>query len=167
MIKPKGFRCWAFPKGKQTLGESLQETAIRETLEEVGYTVPELSNAVYIDVDRSEMGAGMARLYVVHNVNWSFPFHTRCKGEVDKISWIPVVPNPTRTLSSLAASVWPELLDHLSTLTQQQKADDQKVVPHREKNPNPNPKANPYPNPNPNQNQSLPISLSIQHRHPR
>jgi len=37
LVSKKGGRVWAFPKGRVDKGESLQETAVREVLEETGH----------------------------------------------------------------------------------------------------------------------------------
>ena len=48
---------WAFPKGHAEAGESIEQTALRETLEETGYQVEiikRLKDIVYIDGETNE-----------------------------------------------------------------------------------------------------------------
>lgn len=104
---------FGFPKGKVNRGESLMEAAVRETSEEVGYTVrhPPLSEA-------EGWSIGKATFFpIVEHIPMDFPFRPKTRGEIDSVCWIPVVPLPKLAthgirLTNMAAAAWPHVVRH-------------------------------------------------------
>lgn len=104
-----------FPKGKVNRGERLEDAAVRETYEEVGL-------AVSAPAGHDGWAVGRARFYPVRvDVPFDFKFAPRCRGEIEAVTWVPIVPLSELTrnsirLTRLASLLWPRLLDHVRLL---------------------------------------------------
>lgn len=85
MIRPKRCAAWTMPKGKAKKGESMWQTATRETFEEVGYQV-EKSHTNYKCIELKHRRS-KCTLYVIPGVPSNFKFQTFTRGEVDEIGW--------------------------------------------------------------------------------
>lgn len=93
---------WGFPGGAQELGESLVRCAIRECLEETGYTIA-LDRLVCVDSDPLQ---GACVYYATHRrtvqyTNLTFLAHVvsgtlRCSPESRQVCWVPgdTLPQP-------------------------------------------------------------------------
>lgn len=105
---------WSFPKGHQELGETDVETAIRETIEEVGLNVEIINQTPVITSHPIHNGAAIKDIYL---------FLAKFKGgevrpqpnEVDTCQWINV--DETRKyLTDHYQKVWSELKLRLSNI---------------------------------------------------
>ncbi|KAI0735144.1 DCP2-domain-containing protein [Earliella scabrosa] len=84
---------WGFPKGKINEQEPRHRCAIREVLEETGYNlegqlVPE--NVITMSIKDQSIS-----LYIVPGVPEDFPFQTKTRKEISKISWFRLSDLPT------------------------------------------------------------------------
>lgn len=95
---------WEFPGGKVEPGESTEESAVREVLEEVGVNAVELTPW---QVYEHEFSTKRVRLHWFHVHRWSGEPHGR---EGQKIAWVdpqaptvaPLLPSNARALAALA-----------------------------------------------------------------
>ncbi|KAI0788421.1 Dcp2, box A domain-containing protein [Abortiporus biennis] len=89
----KATSAWSFPKGKINEQEPRSRCAIREVLEETGYDLDEqidLENVVEVSIKEQSIS-----LFIVPNVPEDFPFKTRTRKEISKISWFKLTDLPT------------------------------------------------------------------------
>jgi hypothetical protein len=110
-----------FPRGKMEPEDknSLEATASREAWQEIGFLI-DPHKLAHPDWPRYEIprpNESTVHLFVVPNIRWDHPFQTRCRNEVERILWAPIVPNvDTQNLSSLVVTCWQHLLDYTATL---------------------------------------------------
>jgi mRNA-decapping enzyme subunit 2 len=89
----KATSAWSFPKGKINEMEERSACAVREVLEETGYDLTgqiNLSNVVELSIRDQSLS-----LFIVPNVPEDFPFETRTRKEISKISWYKLSNLPT------------------------------------------------------------------------
>ncbi|CAL1695772.1 unnamed protein product [Somion occarium] len=89
----KSTSAWSFPKGKINEQEPRHRCAVREVLEETGFDLGECINpedAVEVSIREQTIA-----LYIVPNVPESYPFETRTRKEISKISWFKLTDLPT------------------------------------------------------------------------
>lgn len=79
-------RNWFFPAGKQELGESEHESAIREVAEEVGYTAAHDKTALEWVSDRSKKHYFL----VFRSVPTAFRFRPKLRHEIGAVRWVPL-----------------------------------------------------------------------------
>ncbi|KAK9364920.1 Dcp2, box A domain-containing protein [Lipomyces kononenkoae] len=84
---------WGFPKGKINQGESDEDCAVREVVEETGYDVSALlKKQDYIELTMREQ---QVRLYVVVGVPMDTVFRPQTRKEISKIEWFSLNSLPT------------------------------------------------------------------------
>ncbi|TBU35269.1 DCP2-domain-containing protein [Dichomitus squalens] len=84
---------WGFPKGKINEQEPKHRCAIREVLEETGYDLEEQldpDNVLQMSIKEQSIS-----LYIVPGVPEDYPFKTRTRKEISKISWFRLSELPT------------------------------------------------------------------------
>ncbi|KAI0756963.1 Dcp2, box A domain-containing protein [Daedaleopsis nitida] len=84
---------WGFPKGKINEQEPTHRCAIREVLEETGYNLEDQldpENVIQVSIREQSIS-----LYVVPGVPEDFPFETKTRKEISKISWFRLSDLPT------------------------------------------------------------------------
>ncbi|KAI0692759.1 DCP2-domain-containing protein [Cytidiella melzeri] len=89
----KATSAWSFPKGKINEMEERPACAVREVLEETGYDLAgqiDPANVVELSIRDQSLS-----LYIVPNVPEDFPFETRTRKEISKISWFKLADLPT------------------------------------------------------------------------
>ncbi|KAI0724579.1 DCP2-domain-containing protein [Cerioporus squamosus] len=92
----KGWRSsagWGFPKGKINEQEPKHRCAIREVYEETGYNLEgrlDPQNVISLTIREQSIS-----LYIVPGVPEDFPFETRTRKEISKISWFRLSDLPT------------------------------------------------------------------------
>ncbi|TFK93455.1 DCP2-domain-containing protein [Polyporus arcularius HHB13444] len=92
----KGWRSsagWGFPKGKINEQEPKHRCAIREVYEETGYNLEDQldpQNVISVTIREQSIS-----LYIVPGVPEDFPFETRTRKEISKISWFKLCDLPT------------------------------------------------------------------------
>jgi 8-oxo-dGTP pyrophosphatase MutT (NUDIX family) len=96
MIKTKRGK-YDFPKGKIEKLETIKQTAIRETIEEVGYDCTNNINHAKIisfkvyNKHIESTSVKKVTMFIIHNVDESFPFKSKTSiYEVDSVSWVPI-----------------------------------------------------------------------------
>ncbi|KAK9485031.1 Dcp2, box A domain-containing protein [Lipomyces starkeyi] len=91
---------WGFPKGKINQGESDEDCAVREVIEETGYDVSALlKKDDYIELTMREQ---QVRLYVVVGVPMDTVFQPQTRKEISKIEWFTLSSLPTFNKSDAA-----------------------------------------------------------------
>lgn len=113
VIKPMACESWAFPKGKQNFGESIECTAIRETAEECGLEPtaeqlrlsvlihPTATSSIYL-VQLDDKTISLATDRAAKRHQGANP--SRC--EVERVKWIPLCNPPPVSLTWLARRIW-------------------------------------------------------------
>ncbi|KAK9249144.1 Dcp2, box A domain-containing protein [Lipomyces tetrasporus] len=92
---------WGFPKGKINQGESDEDCAVREVIEETGYDVSALlKKEDYIELTMREQ---QVRLYVVVGVPMDTVFQPQTRKEISKIEWFKLSSLPTFSKSDATA----------------------------------------------------------------
>ncbi|KAJ8101184.1 Dcp2, box A domain-containing protein [Lipomyces tetrasporus] len=92
---------WGFPKGKINQGESDEDCAVREVIEETGYDVSALlKKEDYIELTMREQ---QMRLYVVVGVPMDTVFQPQTRKEISKIEWFKLSSLPTFSKSDATA----------------------------------------------------------------
>ncbi|KAI0361588.1 DCP2-domain-containing protein [Trametes cingulata] len=84
---------WGFPKGKINEQEPKHRCAIREVLEETGYNLEnqlDPENVIQLSIKEQSIS-----LYIVPGVPEDFPFQTRTRKEISRISWFKLSDLPT------------------------------------------------------------------------
>ncbi|KAI0778210.1 Dcp2, box A domain-containing protein, partial [Trametes elegans] len=84
---------WGFPKGKINEQEPKHRCAIREVYEETGYNLEnqlDKENVIQLSIREQSIS-----LYIVPGVPEDFPFQTRTRKEISKISWFKLSELPT------------------------------------------------------------------------
>ncbi|KAK9319890.1 Dcp2, box A domain-containing protein [Lipomyces orientalis] len=90
---------WGFPKGKINQGESDEDCAVREVIEETGYDVSALlKKEDYIELTMREQ---QVRLYVVAGVPMDTVFQPQTRKEISKIEWFKLSSLPTFSKSDV------------------------------------------------------------------
>ncbi|KAK9453192.1 Dcp2, box A domain-containing protein [Dipodascopsis uninucleata] len=83
---------WGFPKGKINQGETDEDCAIREVIEETGYDVsPLLVKDQFIEMTMREQ---QVRLYIIHGVPLDTVFEPQTRKEIRKIEWFELTSLP-------------------------------------------------------------------------
>ncbi|XP_003374832.1 mRNA-decapping enzyme 2 [Trichinella spiralis] len=78
-------RSWGFPKGKINEGETVQQCAVREVLEETGYDIGKLmTDSPYLE---RKFGGYTCGLFLVTGVEHDFPFQPQTKNEIGRLQW--------------------------------------------------------------------------------
>ncbi|KAI0669872.1 Dcp2, box A domain-containing protein [Trametes maxima] len=84
---------WGFPKGKINEQEPKHRCAIREVLEETGYDLEnqlDPENVIQLSIKEQSIS-----LYIVPGVPEDFPFKTKTRKEISRISWFRLCDLPT------------------------------------------------------------------------
>nr|VWO96729.1 MutT/nudix family protein [Ganoderma boninense] len=84
---------WGFPKGKINEQEPKHRCAIREVLEETGYNLEnqlDPGNVLQLSIKEQSIS-----LYIVPGVPEDYPFETKTRKEISKISWFRLTDLPT------------------------------------------------------------------------
>ncbi|TCD71546.1 mRNA-decapping enzyme subunit 2 [Steccherinum ochraceum] len=97
----KATAAWSFPKGKINEQEPKFRCAIREVLEETGYDLESRINTN--DVVNISINEQSVSLFIVTNIPENFPFATRTRKEISKISWFRLDDLPTYKKNKVVA----------------------------------------------------------------
>ncbi|THH34076.1 hypothetical protein EUX98_g104 [Antrodiella citrinella] len=89
----KATSAWGFPKGKINEQEPKFRCAIREVLEETGYDLDSRLDPSDM-VEMVNSGQSIS-LFIVPNIPEDFPFATRTRKEISKISWFKLTDLPS------------------------------------------------------------------------
>jgi 8-oxo-dGTP pyrophosphatase MutT (NUDIX family) len=126
MVRPAGTSRWGFSKGKQNAGESLHDTATRETREETGFHIS-TKQIGPICWSTPSNNSDLIHIFPIFvgfmNENKSVMI-TKEEGpaslEVDEVQWMPLFSTthissaheirPSMTLTNLAHKLWPKLV---------------------------------------------------------
>ncbi|KAF9270207.1 DCP2-domain-containing protein [Marasmius fiardii PR-910] len=92
---------WGFPKGKINEDEPQTACAVREVLEETGYSLAGKINAE--DVIEMSIREQKIALYIVPGVPEDFQFKTKTRKEISKIEWFRLADLPTWRRNKTAA----------------------------------------------------------------
>ena len=104
---------WAFPKGKQEVGETDMETAIRETKEEVGLKVEIIDEEPIMVGHLIHDGAAFKKifLFIAKPLDNELNIQER---EVEKAQWI-LIDKAGEYLDGYYRDAWEELLNRLNS----------------------------------------------------
>lgn len=102
---------WAFPKGKQEIGENDVETAIRETKEEVGLDVRIVDDKPIVVGHLIHDGAAYKKifLFIAEPLNDELKIQER---EVEEAKWVPIN-KAGKYLNGYYRDAWEELLNRI------------------------------------------------------
>jgi ADP-ribose pyrophosphatase YjhB (NUDIX family) len=112
MVQPAGCKSWTVPRGKQNLGESLFDTATRETHEESGYPIKlregQTPPPPWVFKTRNNNSISIYPIYITdgHKLAQDITPDPR---EVNQVKWIPIHPNNPPPLTELSLKLWPIL----------------------------------------------------------
>lgn len=119
LVRPAGLSRWAFPKGKINAGETLNETAARETAEEANYHLTSCQIKQLAEGPRWTLTSSNSKyVYIfplmVPNKNELIPNKNESSTyEIDEVAWWPCTPTPSIPLTQLASKIWPLAISHL------------------------------------------------------
>lgn len=83
-----GKNIWGFPKGKKNKGESSDDCAVREVLEETGFDIrPHMDTDEYLEKHFNEQ---QCRLFLVPDVPLDTVFLPKTRREIKDIQWFPL-----------------------------------------------------------------------------
>lgn len=103
---------WAFPKGKQEVGETDAETAIRETKEEVGLKVEIIDEKPIMVGHLIHDGAAFKKIFLFIAKPLDNELNIQ-KREVEKAQWI-LIDKAGEYLDGYYSDAWKELLNRLN-----------------------------------------------------
>ncbi|CAG9460139.1 unnamed protein product [Pedinophyceae sp. YPF-701] len=83
---------WMFPRGKKEFNETDEDAAVREVLEETGFS----AEGKFDPSDALEIlnGEQRVRLFIVPDVSEETAFEPRCRGEIGAYGWMPIAELP-------------------------------------------------------------------------
>ncbi|XP_071532008.1 m7GpppN-mRNA hydrolase-like [Panulirus ornatus] len=93
LAQEQNYRKWGFPKGKIEDGESPEDCAVREVLEETGFDISsKLDVNHYLE---RQIGPQPVRLYIIPGVPLDTKFTPDSKWEIKQLRWFPLNELPT------------------------------------------------------------------------
>ena len=113
LVKNKKSKCWSFPKGKVHAGEPPEECAIRECLEETGYSLQKDKIKSFSIQRKFNKRPGV--FYFIKNVPENYEFVAENEHEISDIQWHSIDDRlKTRDYNIFINKIYPELVKYVS-----------------------------------------------------